>query len=67
MPANPAVGNPARARVWRLYIGAAALNFEAGRSSIHQVLGVKPDADGHSGMRRTRAEMLSDRDTTVPR
>jgi len=58
---------PARARVWRLYIGAAALNFEAGRSSIHQVLGVKPDADGHSGMRRTRAEMLSDRDATVPR
>jgi cyclopropane-fatty-acyl-phospholipid synthase len=40
---------PARARVWRLYMAAAALNFEAGRTGIHQVLGVKPD-DGKSGL-----------------
>jgi cyclopropane-fatty-acyl-phospholipid synthase len=36
-----AVG-PARARVWRLYMAAATLNFEAGRTGIHQVLAVKP-------------------------
>lgn len=40
---------PARARVWRLYMAAAALNFEAGRTGIHQVLAVKPDG-GKSGV-----------------
>ncbi|MDP9075009.1 MAG: class I SAM-dependent methyltransferase [Actinomycetota bacterium] len=40
-----------RARVWRLYMAAAALNFEAGRESIHQILAVKPDA-GVSGLPR---------------
>jgi cyclopropane-fatty-acyl-phospholipid synthase len=39
----------ARARVWRLYMAASAVNFEAGRIQIHQVLAVKPDR-GHSGM-----------------
>jgi cyclopropane-fatty-acyl-phospholipid synthase len=38
-----------RARVWRLYMAACAVNFEAGRTSIHQVLGVRPDG-GSSGM-----------------
>jgi cyclopropane-fatty-acyl-phospholipid synthase len=52
--------------VWRLYIGAAALNFEAGRTSIHQVLGVKPEADGDSAMPRTRATMLLGNDAAVP-
>ncbi len=32
-----------RARVWRLYMAASALNFERGRTQIHQVLAVKPD------------------------
>jgi cyclopropane-fatty-acyl-phospholipid synthase len=32
----------ARARVWRLYMAGSALNFEASRTQIHQVLGVKP-------------------------
>jgi cyclopropane-fatty-acyl-phospholipid synthase len=32
----------ARARVWRLYMAGSALNFEANRTQIHQVLGVKP-------------------------
>jgi cyclopropane-fatty-acyl-phospholipid synthase len=32
-----------RARVWRLFMAASALNFEAGRESIHQVLAIKPD------------------------
>jgi cyclopropane-fatty-acyl-phospholipid synthase len=39
----------ARARIWRLYMAASALNFEAGRTQIHQVLAVK-DADGVSGL-----------------
>ena len=39
----------ARARIWRLYMAGSAVNFEAGRTQIHQVLGVKPDG-GASGM-----------------
>jgi len=35
---------PGRARVWRLYMAASALNFEAGRTQVHQVLAVRPDA-----------------------
>ncbi len=38
-----------RARVWRLYMAASALNFEAGRNQVHQVLAVRPDRGG-SGM-----------------
>jgi len=38
-----------RARVWRLYMAASALNFEAGRTQVHQVLAVKADR-GHSRM-----------------
>ena len=32
-----------RARVWRLYMAASAVNFEAGRINVHQVLGRRPD------------------------
>jgi cyclopropane-fatty-acyl-phospholipid synthase len=39
----------ARARIWRLYMAASALNFEANRSQVHQVLAVKPHG-GSSGM-----------------
>jgi cyclopropane-fatty-acyl-phospholipid synthase len=46
---------PGRARVWRLYMAASALNFEAARTSIHQVLGVKLGAQGDSGVPLTRA------------
>jgi cyclopropane-fatty-acyl-phospholipid synthase len=42
------VGAP-RARVWRLYMAASALNFEAGRTQVHQVLAVRADR-GRSGM-----------------
>jgi cyclopropane-fatty-acyl-phospholipid synthase len=38
-----------RARVWRLYMAASALNFEAGRTQVHQVLAVRLDG-GRSGM-----------------
>lgn len=37
----------ARARIWRLYMAASALNFEAGRTQVHQVLAVRSD-DGRS-------------------
>ncbi|HLI15907.1 MAG TPA: cyclopropane-fatty-acyl-phospholipid synthase family protein [Acidimicrobiales bacterium] len=47
-----------RARVWRLYMAASALNFAANRTSVHQVLAVRPDATGRSGMPRTRVELL---------
>jgi cyclopropane-fatty-acyl-phospholipid synthase len=46
---------PGRARVWRLYMAACALHFEAGRTNIHQVLAVKTDAaTGASGMPASR-------------
>jgi cyclopropane-fatty-acyl-phospholipid synthase len=38
-----------RARVWRLYMAACAINFEEGRTAIHQVLAVRPDG-GSSGL-----------------
>ena len=47
-----------RARVWRLYMAAAAVNFENNRTAIHQVLAVKPEKFGGSGMPRTRAGFL---------
>jgi cyclopropane-fatty-acyl-phospholipid synthase len=43
-----------RARVWRLYMAGSAVGFDDGGINIHQVLGVLPDADGTSGMPRTR-------------
>lgn len=46
-----------RARVWRLYMAGAALSFEAGRTNVHQVLAVRPDA-GCSGLPATRLELL---------
>jgi cyclopropane-fatty-acyl-phospholipid synthase len=39
----------ARARIWRLYLTASALNFEAGRTAVHQLLAVRSDG-GRSGM-----------------
>jgi cyclopropane-fatty-acyl-phospholipid synthase len=38
-----------RARVWRLYMAASAVNFEDARTQVHQVLAVRPD-QGRSGM-----------------
>ena len=37
---------PTRARIWRLYMAGAALNFEAGRTQVHQVLAVKAPGGG---------------------
>jgi cyclopropane-fatty-acyl-phospholipid synthase len=45
-----------RARVWRLYMAACALHFEAGRTNIHQVLAVRTDpGNGASGMPPNRS------------
>ena len=35
---------PGRARVWRLYMAASAINFERGRTGLQQLLGVRTDA-----------------------
>jgi len=50
-----------RTRIWRLYMGASALNFEAGRNSVHQVLAVNAEPGGSSGMPATRRELLDDK------
>jgi cyclopropane-fatty-acyl-phospholipid synthase len=47
-----ALAGAGRARVWRLYMAASAVNFEAGRTTIHQLLGVRPDgADSRMPLR----------------
>ena len=51
------VGRP-RADIWRLYMAASAVGFEDGGIAVHQVLGVVPDADGTSGMPRTRDDWV---------
>ena len=38
-----------RARIWRLYMAASALNFESGRTQVHQILAVRSPG-GRSGM-----------------
>ncbi len=39
-----------RARVWRLYMAASRVGFDLNRTELHQVLGVRLNADGRSGM-----------------
>jgi len=56
-----ALVGPRRARIWRLYMAACALNFEAGRTSIHQVLGVRAAPNGASGIPLRREEWLTSR------
>jgi cyclopropane-fatty-acyl-phospholipid synthase len=58
-----ALVGPHRARIWRLYMAACALNFEAGRTSIHQVLAVRKAALGASGIPLRREEWLTSRAT----
>ncbi|MCE3554528.1 cyclopropane-fatty-acyl-phospholipid synthase family protein [Pseudonocardia sp. RS11V-5] len=45
-------------RVWLLYLAGAALAFAENRMGVHQVLLVRPDADGRSGLPRSRAATL---------
>jgi cyclopropane-fatty-acyl-phospholipid synthase len=51
--------SPGRARVWRLYMAGSALGFEGNRIGVNQVLAVRPDVRGVSGMPRTRASLLA--------
>lgn len=44
----------ARVRVWHLFMAASSVGFSDGGLSVHQVLGVKTDPDGSSGMPSTR-------------
>jgi cyclopropane-fatty-acyl-phospholipid synthase len=39
-----------RAKVWALYMAGSRLGFERHTLELHQVLGVRVDEDGHSGM-----------------
>jgi cyclopropane-fatty-acyl-phospholipid synthase len=39
-----------RARVWRLYMAAAALGFERDTHQVHQVLATRTTSDGSSGL-----------------
>ncbi|HEX6255509.1 MAG TPA: cyclopropane-fatty-acyl-phospholipid synthase family protein [Euzebyales bacterium] len=43
-----------RARVWRLYMAGSAIGFADNGLSVHQVLAVRPDDGGASGMPTTR-------------
>jgi cyclopropane-fatty-acyl-phospholipid synthase len=52
-----ALAGEGRYRVWRLYMAASALHFEAGRTQIHQVLAVRTE-DGRSGMPLRRARIV---------
>jgi len=54
-----ALAGPNRARIWRLYMAASALNFKANRVSIHQVLAVNTPDNGNSEMPATRARSHS--------
>ncbi len=58
-----AAATPVRARVWRLYMTASALSFEANDIGVNQVLAVRPTRDGRSGMPLTRAKLLGARNS----
>lgn len=45
-------------RIWLLYLAGAALAFEENRMGVHQILTVRTDADGRSGLPRTRTDTL---------
>lgn len=49
---------PEQARVWRVYLAGGALGFEQNRMGVNQVLAVRPDDDGASGLPLTSREHL---------
>ncbi|MET0520357.1 MAG: cyclopropane-fatty-acyl-phospholipid synthase family protein [Jiangellaceae bacterium] len=53
-----ALAGSGRARVWRLYMTASALSFDAGRIGVAQVLAVRREAHGGSGLPATRGSWL---------
>lgn len=52
------IAGAGRARVWRLYMAGSAENFAHARTTVHQVLAVRPREDGGSGMPLTREALL---------
>ncbi len=44
-------------RVWRLYMAASAVNFEAGNIAVFQSLLAKPDVNGHVAIPMTRRDL----------
>ncbi|WEK31052.1 MAG: C17 cyclopropane fatty acid synthase CfaB [Candidatus Pseudomonas phytovorans] len=44
-------------RIWRLYLAGCAYAFEKGRINLHQILAVKPYADGHHDLPWTREDL----------
>lgn len=54
-----------RARTWLLYLATCALAFERGRVTIHQVLAVKQDRIGASGMGWNRRSWTDDGDRSA--
>ncbi len=48
------LAGPARARIWRLYMAGSSIAFDANRIGVNQVLAIKTDSRGRSGMPRTR-------------
>lgn len=51
-----------RARVWRLYLAGSALAFQTGRIGVSQLLAVRRDAAGASGVPLTRQAWLGEAD-----
>jgi cyclopropane-fatty-acyl-phospholipid synthase len=49
---------PEQYRVWLLYLAGAALAFEENRMGVHQVLMVRPDAAGRTGLPPARPALL---------
>ena len=47
-----------RARIWRLFVAGSALGFAANRLGVNQILAVKNDIRGRSGVPATRTELL---------
>ncbi len=53
-------------RVWLLYLAGASLAFEQNRMGVHQMLMVRPDDAGASGLPRSRSTTLGTDPATTP-
>ena len=54
-----------RARIWRLYMAGSALAFTANRLGVNQILAVKCDERGHSGIPATRNDLVRSQSSNV--
>jgi len=48
------IAGAARARIWRLYMAGSAVAFDSNRIGVNQILAIRPDAGGASGLPRRR-------------